>query len=214
MEPQLSYHHPREIGAATEVRAVRDVSPLFDALAWLVLGGVLACVLASFRSYGLAWDGQGETVFGTLLLKYYTSFFRDHSAFEFVNFRYYGGGFELPAAILARISPFGQYETRHLFGGLLGLIGLGATWRIARRLGGPRAGALAALLLGLNPGWYGHGLINARDVPFGSGMALCLWLTLQMLDELPEIRWRTRVLFGIALGWTISVRVGGVLALV
>ncbi|HEX4354491.1 MAG TPA: glycosyltransferase family 39 protein [Polyangiales bacterium] len=217
MEPELSYRGQRghhSVEASSEAPDVRDASQLFDASAWLVLLAGLACVLATFRSYGLAWDGQGETVFGGLLLKYYTSFFRDHSAFGFVNFRYYGGGFELPAAILVRISPFGPYETRHLFGGLCGLLGLWATWRIARRIGGPRAGALATLLLGLNPTWYGHAFINARDVPFGSGMACCLLLSLQMMDELPTIRWRTRVLFGLALGWTVSVRVGGVLALV
>lgn len=186
----------------------------WDVLAWLVLGLTFVAVLATFRDYGVAWDEQGEVAEGELLLKYYTSGLHDRSAFEFVNFRYYGGGFELPAALLARISPFGAYPTRHLLSALLGLIGLAATWRIARRLGGARAGTLAAALLALNPSWYGHTFINARDVPFAAGMSCCLLFSLRMLDEQPAVRWRVWLLFGLALGLTVSVRVGGLLALV
>jgi 4-amino-4-deoxy-L-arabinose transferase-like glycosyltransferase len=184
----------------------------FDSLAWFVLAVVGVLVVATFRDYGIPWDGQGEAVFGGLLLKYYESGFRDLSAFQFVNFRFYGGGFELPAAILSRSLPFGEYATRHLFNALLGMVGLAATWRLARTLGGARSGALAVLLLALNPGWYGNAFINARDVPFAAGMTCCLLLSLRALDELPRITWRTCVLFGVALGLTVSVRVGGVLA--
>lgn len=186
----------------------------FDRLACLVLAGAFVAVLLTFRDYGVAWDEQGETVEGALLLKYYASGFRDHSAYEFVNFRYYGGGFELPAAALARVLPFGEYATRHLLSALLGLVAVAATWRLARRLGGERAGVLALLMLLLNPSWYGHSFINARDVPFAAGISCCLLLIVRMLGELPAIGWRTRALFGLALGLTMSVRIGGVIALV
>ncbi|HEX4340788.1 MAG TPA: hypothetical protein VH062_32995 [Polyangiaceae bacterium] len=185
----------------------------FDALSLTVFAVAFVSVLATFRQYGIAWDEQGETVYGALLIKYYASHFQDHSAFEFVNFRFYGGGFELPAALLGRISPFGEYETRHLTSALLGLTGLVATSRLARALGGERAGALAAVLLALNPVFYGHMFINARDVPFATGMVCCLLLTVRALDELPALRARTAALFGLTLGLTMSVRVGGVLAL-
>jgi hypothetical protein len=184
-----------------------------DVLAWTVLCAALLAVGATFRMYGIAWDEQGETVYGSLLLKYYGSWFHDRSAFEFVNFRYYGGGIELPAAILARLSPFDEYATRHLLCGSIGVAGIAVTWRLARRVGGPRAGALAALLLLLSPTYYGNIFINARDVPFATGIALCLLLALRAQDELPRIRSRTMLWFGLVLGWTISVRVGGVLAI-
>ncbi|HVW27965.1 MAG TPA: glycosyltransferase family 39 protein [Polyangiaceae bacterium] len=186
----------------------------FEASAWLVLGAVLVLVLATFRDYGVAWDEQGETVYGALLLKYYGSFFHDHSAYQFVNFRFYGGGFELPSAILSRLLPFGEYETRHLLSALLGVLGLFATWRLGASVGGERVGLLSLLLLVVNPTWYGHMFINARDVPFASGIACCLLSTSRAIDELPRVRFRTAVLFGLALGMTMSVRVGGVVALV
>ncbi|HEX3597935.1 MAG TPA: glycosyltransferase family 39 protein [Polyangiaceae bacterium] len=195
------------------ISRARGVDP-YDAVAYASLFSTLAVVFATFRAYGIAWDEQGETVYGALLLKLYASGFHDHSAFEFVNFRFYGGGFELPAAIFAHLSPFGEYETRHLWSALLGVAGLAATWRVARRIGGPRGGVLALLLLLASPVWYGHMFINARDVPFGAGMACCLLLSLRALEELPELRLRTAALYGVSLGWMMSVRVGGIMALV
>ena len=193
------------------VRAL--VANPYDVCAWLVLATTLLAVCATFRMYGIAWDEQGETVYGSLLLRYYGSWFHDRSAFEFVNFRYYGGGMELPAALLSRLSPLDEYATRHLLCGLVGVAGIAATWRLARRVGGPRAGALAALLLLVSPTYYGNIFINARDVPFATGITVCLLLTLRALDELPRIRTRTMLWFGLTLGWTISVRVGAVLGL-
>lgn len=184
---------------------------LFDAIACVVLAAACVVAFATIADYGIPWDAQGEVIYADMLLKYFLSGFRDHSAFEYINFRFYGGGFELPSAILARISPFGVYETRHLFSALLGVAGLAIAWRLTRKLAGARAGLIALGLLALNPSWYGHAFINARDIPFGTGMLLCLALTVAACDELPKIPWRTRILFGMALGWTISVRVGGVL---
>ena len=185
----------------------------WDAAAWVVLGLVLAIVCATFRQYGVAWDEQGETVYGSMLIDYYRSGFRDQSAFNFVNFRYYGGGFELPAALLARVLPLSEYETRHLLGALIGVVGLIATFRLGRRLFGARAGFVGMLFLLLNPTWYGNIFNNARDVPFATGITLCLLLTVHMLEQMPRISIKSALWFGLLFGWTTSVRVGGVLAL-
>jgi hypothetical protein len=202
-----------ERGAGIADLLTRTARPL-ETSGWLVIGAVLVIVFATFRDYGVAWDEQGEVAYGALLLKYYASWFHDTAAYQFVNFRYYGGGFELPAAILSHILPLGAYEARHLLSALLGVLGLLVTWRIGCSLGGERTGLLALLLLAVNPTWYGHMFINARDVPFATGIAACLLLTLQVADELPKIRFRTAALFGVALGLTMSVRVGGLVALV
>lgn len=192
--------------------AFKDVRGLDRASAF-VWAGVLALGLLTFRRYGIAWDEQGENVYGELLVRYYASGFNDHAAFEFVNFKYYGGGFELPAALIARALPWSAYETRHLLSVLVGVAALFFVSRSARKLGGPGAGLIAALLLALNPCWYGHTFVNARDVPVACGIAGCLWLSLIMLDDLPRIRLRTALAYGALLGWTMSVRVGSVIAL-
>ena len=184
-----------------------------DRASALVWAGVLLVGVLTFRRYGIAWDEQGENVYGDLLLRLYASGFSDRAAFEFVNFRYYGGGFELPAALLSRALPWTAYEARHLLSVLIGLAALIATSRVARKLGGARAGLIAALLLALNPCWYGHTFINARDVPLAAGIMGCLWLSLSMLDALPRVPARYAIAYGAVLGWTISVRVGAVIAL-
>ena len=185
-----------------------------DLASMVVWAVTLLAGLLTFRDYGIAWDEQGERVYGELLIKLYASGFRDHSAFEFVNFRYYGGGFELPAALLARALPFSPYATRHLLSLLVGTAALLATTRVTRKLAGERAALLATLLLCLNPCWYGLTLIDARDVPLAAGIMICLLLTLHMIEQWPRVRWQTSVAFGCVLGWTMSVRVGAVLALV
>lgn len=185
----------------------------WDNVAWTIVGLVLAIVGATFWQYGVAWDEQGESVYGSLLIDYYRSGFRDQSAFQFVNFRYYGGGFELPAALLTRVTPFDEYDTRHLLGALIGIACLIATYRLGRRLFGARAGLLGMLFLLLNPTWYGNIFNNARDVPFATGVTVCLLLTVHMLEQLPRISLRSAIWFGLVFGWTTSVRVGGVLAL-
>lgn len=208
-EVDESLHRDR----TTACEAERSSAGPFDGLAWLVLSATFVLICATFRDYGIPWDGQGEARYGEMLLRYYASWFHDRSAFEFLNLRYYGGAFELTAAALAHISPFGLYETRHLLNALIGLVGLAGTWRLARAIGGPRTGALAAVLLVLCPSWYGHMFVNARDIPFASGLVWCLVATLRVLEELPVVRWRSATLFGLAFGLTISVRVGGFLAL-
>ena len=94
----------------------------------------------TFRDYGLGWDDYTHSQYGDLLLKLYGSGFTDTRALSFVNLYKYGGGFDLAAALAAKVLPFGLFETRRLVGALIGIVGLFVTWRLGRRLGGPVAG--------------------------------------------------------------------------
>src|SRR5262245_2955308 len=96
---------------------------LIDALAFGVLVAVAVIALFTFRDYGLGWDDLTHSQYGDLLLAFYGSGFRDTRAFSFVNLYYYGGGFDMAAALLAKILPFDLFETRRLFGAAVGLLG-------------------------------------------------------------------------------------------
>ncbi len=122
-----------------------------DLIALAVLGAVTLIALLTFRDYGLSWDDYAHAEYGELLLSFYTSGFADQRALSFVNLYYYGGGFDLLAAALAKVLPFRVFETRRLLGAAVGILGLFATWRIGRRIGGPLAGLLALVLLGSLP---------------------------------------------------------------
>ena len=145
-----------------------------DLIALAVLGVVTLVALLTFRDYGLSWDDYAHAEYGDLLLAFYTSGFADKRALSFVNLYYYGGGFDLLAAALAKILPLGIYETRRLLGAAVGILGLFATWRIGRRIGGPLAGLLALVLLAACPPYIGYMFMNPKDSPFATAMAILL----------------------------------------
>ena len=68
----------------------------------------------------------------------------------------------------------------------VGIIGLIATWRIGRRLGGPIAGLIALVLLATCPLYYGHMFINAKDAPFAAAMAVLLLGMVRAFEEYPR----------------------------
>jgi len=122
-----------------------------DGLAIGVLVITAAIAFTTFRDYGLGWDDYTHSQYGALLVSLYQSNFTDQRALCFVNLYMYGGGFDILATLAAKILPFGLFETRRLLGAAVGLVGLLATWRLGRRLGGPLAGLLAIILLAACP---------------------------------------------------------------
>ncbi|MES1154928.1 MAG: glycosyltransferase family 39 protein [Pseudorhodoplanes sp.] len=169
--------------------------------------GIAVVAYLTFEDYGLGWDDFTHSQYGQLLLDYYASGFTDKRAFSFVNLYMYGGGFDMAAALLDRITPFDLFETRRLFGAMVGILGLVVTWRLARRLGGPLAGLMAVLLLASCPQYYGHMFINPKDAPFAVAMMILLLGIVRALEEYPKPSVTTIVIFGIGLGLAIGARI-------
>jgi len=186
-----------------------EPSRLFDALAVAVLLAAACVVLLTFRDYGLGWDDYTHSEYGDYLLKLYGSAFADTRALTFVNLYMYGGGFDMLAALVAKVSPFTLFETRRLVGGLIGLIGLAATWRTGRRIGGPAAGCAALMLLAACPLYVGHVFMNAKDGPFAVAMAILLLALVRLLEAYPRITPATGALTAVGFGLSIGSRVMG-----
>jgi hypothetical protein len=180
-----------------------------DTLALGVLALTAAFALATFRDYGLGWDDYTHSQYGRLLVSLYGSGFTDRRALSFVNLYMYGGGYDILATLMAKFLPFSVFETRRLVGAALGLVGLFATWRLGRRLGGPFAGLIALILLATCPLYYGHMFINAKDGPFATDMAIALLGIVRALDEYPRASPATLALCGIGVGLAIGSRVLG-----
>ena len=134
------------------------------------------------------------------------------SALSFVNLYFYGGGFDMAAALAAKISPFDLFETRRLVGAVVGIIGLAGAWRLGRRLGGPVAGVSALALLAACPIYYGHMFMNPKDAPFAAAMIVLLLGLVRAFDEYPAPGWRSLALVGVALGAAFGSRVLAALA--
>jgi hypothetical protein len=184
-------------------------APWLDWLAIGVLAFIAAIALATFRDYGLGWDDYTHSQYGALLVSLYQSNFVDQRALSFVNLYMYGGGFDIIATLAAKFLPFDLLETRRLVGAAVGLVGLFATWRLGRRLGGPLAGLLGLLLLAATPLYYGHMFINAKDGPFAAVMAIALLALVRAFEEYPRATPPTIALCGIGVGLAIGARVLG-----
>ncbi len=180
-----------------------------DGLAIGVLAVTAAIAFATFRDYGLGWDDYTHSQYGALLVSLYQSNFADQRALSFVNLYMYGGGFDILATLAAKILPFGLFETRRLLGAAVGLVGLFATWRLGRRLGGPLAGLLAVILLATCPLYYGHMYINAKDGPFAAVMAIVLLGLVRAFQQYPRATPATIALCGTGMGLAIGARVLG-----
>ena len=190
-------------------RAPADAARRCDQAALLLIAVAAAVALLTFRDYGLGWDDYAHAEYGDLLVAYFTSGFTDKRAFSFVNLYMYGGGFDLAAALAAKVSPFTLFETRRLLGAAVGLIGLFVVWRTGRRVGGPLAGLLALALLACCPLYVGHELMNAKDGPFAVAMAVLLLGLVRSLEEYPRPAPATIALTGVGFGLAIGSRVLG-----
>jgi hypothetical protein len=197
------------IASVAPAKTLRGKARLPDALAIGALAMVAVIAALTFRDYGLGWDDFTHSQYGELLLAFYSSGFRDTRAFTFVNLYMYGGGFDMAAGLLAKISPFDLFETRRLAGAAIGLLGLFAIWRLGRRIGGPIAGLIALVLLAACPPYYGHMFINCKDMPFAVMMAITLFGIVRMVEEYPQPAPATWLLFGLGLGLAIGSRIMG-----
>jgi hypothetical protein len=178
-----------------------------DRLALGVLAAVALIAAATFRDYGLGWDDYTHAQYGELLLSLYGSGLSDTRALSFVNLYLYGGGFDMAAALLAKILPFELFETRRLLGAAVGLLGLFATWRIGRRVGGPFAGLIALVLLATCPLYYGHMFINPKDAPFAAAMAIFLLGLVHAIEQYPKPSLATLLVLGLGFGLAIGSRI-------
>jgi hypothetical protein len=168
-------------------------------------------VISTFREYGVTWDEDVHSWYGNFVLDYYLSFLRDSTALHWRDLYNYGAAFDMWAAALTRVSPFGVYETRHLLNGIVGVLGLVGCRKLARATAGARAGFIAILFLILTPNYYGQMFNNPKDIPFAVGVVWSTYYIVAVVRELPCPSLRLLAKLGAAIGMTLGVRIGGLL---
>src|SRR5262249_20594990 len=157
--------------------------------------------IALRHDVGLTLDEMLHMRYGRKILCWFTSGFADRRALTFGGgVAHYGGLFDAAAQLAAHFTPNDALATRHLSSALCAVLGIVATWKIAARLGGTRAGFLAACTLALTPTWVGHGLFNPKDIPFAAAVAwtICGMLRFATDPQLPSAR--ISIGCGLALG--------------
>ncbi|MCX4244480.1 ArnT family glycosyltransferase [Paraliomyxa miuraensis] len=186
---------------------------VLDLASAAVIAAVIAVVLLTFRDYGITWDETWHLVYGDYILEWFLTLGADTSALCYRIDFLYGGTFDLLGAIVRRVSPLSGFDTIHLFGALVGVLGLLGAWRLARRLGGPFAGFMAVTLLATTPVYYGHMFNNPKDLPFAVGYVWAIDALCEVVLHLPRVPRRVWIRFAILAGLAMGVRIAGILLL-
>ena len=171
----------------------------------------LILIIYTFRDYGVTWDEQWHATYGTYIIWWYTSLFRNRKALEYMTMDFYGGFFEVIAQSAARFSPFGPFETRHLISALFGFIGAAYAFRLGKLMAGPSAGLLSAVFLVLTPRFYGHSFFNNKDIPFAVMYLVSVYYIIKSIEFLPRISGRMMLTLGIVIGLCIGIRFNGII---
>jgi hypothetical protein len=183
------------------------------------LAGVLLFLAVAFvafatvRDSGVAYDEDFRFQGGDAKLAYYKALFGDGEVEEQGD--KYPGLFDLTLAFWHDRLPGGltRHEKGHLLSVAFGLLGLLAAWRLAARLGGERAGFWALLLLAALPRYYGHMYFNPKDIPFAATYLAGIWALVALFSRWPKVTWGAAAVVGLAAGFCMATRIGGLLVL-
>ncbi|MCB9245096.1 MAG: tetratricopeptide repeat protein [Flavobacteriales bacterium] len=175
-------------------------------------------VLMSIMSqdYGISGDEVDMNEYGKSALGFYTSLGKDTSSFAMQidrdkAFKYYGVAFDATAALLNKISPLEEYNTRHLLNSWTGWLSMLLAGLIAARIAGWRAALIALWALFLSPRFLGHSMNNPKDIPFALSFMLATWGFVRLMDEMPKPTKSTYALIIGGIGLSIGSRIGGLM---
>ena len=140
---------PKALGLRRDARVIARANAYDIASAILILA-LLVITSLTFRDYAISNDEEVQHRYGQMILAYYASGFSDLSLFNFRDLYLYGGLFDVAAIGLSHLFAVDPFDLRHLFCGLTGVAGIGATAATARLIAGPRAGFIAAAALAVS----------------------------------------------------------------
>jgi tetratricopeptide (TPR) repeat protein len=168
------------------------------------------------QQFGMTWDERRHNEYSKLSLEYFTTFGDDTTSLQAniptQEFRYYGEHFNVIAAFLyTYISPFGEYETRHMLNAIYAFFAMLFAALIAKEIGGWRAGAIGWLLILLSPVFLAHGMNNPTDIPFATGFAIAIYYLFKIYKNLPTPKTSHILMAAVGIAIAVGSRVGGIL---
>ena len=129
------------------------------------------------------------------------------------NLKYYGQSVDNFTALINRVfNVKNEFLIRHftgaiffwlmlLFAGLIAFQTVNSYW----------VSAITVISLLVMPRIFGQAFGNLKDIPFATGYLAGIYMIIRFLKELPEPRWKTVIGLGIAIAFTCSVRIGGLI---
>lgn len=182
-------------------------------IASLIFAAIILVFLAPKASVNV--DEQLHYPHAKRVVNWYFSGGKDASCLEtpVTNLKYYGQSVDNFTALINRVFNIeNEFLTRHFSGALFfwlllvfaGLIGFqlsGSFW----------VSAITVISILAMPRLFGHAFGNLKDIPFTTGYLAAVFMIIRFLKELPKPRWNTAILLGLAIAFTCSVRIGGLI---
>lgn len=130
-----------------------------------------------------------------------------------VNLKYYGQSVDNLTALINRwFQVENEYRLRHVVGAFFAFLLVLFTSLIAFELSGKyRAAILTLFILLIVPSVMGQYCNNLKDIPFATGYAMSLWAMVRVIKKLPRVPWKDIILLAVAIAFTNSIRIGGLI---
>lgn len=127
------------------------------------------------------------------------------------NLKYYGQSVDNFTALFNRVFKVGDpFLTRHFTGAFFFWLLLVFAGLIGHKISGSYwVSALAVVSIMLMPRLFGQAFGNLKDIPFATGFLAAIYMILRFAHEMPNTKWGTAILLGVAIAFTSSVRIGG-----
>jgi tetratricopeptide (TPR) repeat protein len=171
---------------------------------------------------GFHSDEMDQNAYGKTVIKYYNSFGKDTSFLH----PHLPNGVEVAPAIKTYgvlfdvflnnvTSVFNlkyEYDVRHSLIQLSALLCLFFASLISVQL--TKSYLIATItfvLIYFTPTFFGHSLMNCRDIPFALGYTACLYFMIEFITHLKHLTFKRSIFFALALGFAMSVRIGGLM---
>ncbi|MBN1819824.1 MAG: hypothetical protein JXR31_08630 [Prolixibacteraceae bacterium] len=149
------------------------------------------------------------------VLSWYLTSGEDKSCLETpkTNLKYYGQMPDNLSALINKIfSIKNEYQTRHYLGFVFSFLLVLITGLIAFEISENYFIAiLSMILLFISPRPIGQAFGNLKDIPFAMGYAWCILLIIKLFKAMPSPGWKNTLLLGLAIAFTNSVRIGGMI---
>jgi hypothetical protein len=186
----------------------------FRLLTFISLAFMLVIMLWVSKDYGITGDEVTQNTYGETVYKYFASGGKDKSALTYRNVYFYGGFYDLICVTVNKMlgtSDANVYNVRHFINAIFGFLAIVVTGLLARYYKGWGAALLTVWFLFLSPRFFGESMNNPKDIPFALGMMMGIYCTCRFLDSFPKLSWKRALWLAMAIGFTIGIRVGGLL---
>jgi tetratricopeptide (TPR) repeat protein len=182
-------------------------------IASLIFAAILLLVLAPKAAVNV--DEQLHYPHAKKVVNWYFTGGNDISSLEtpITNLKYYGQSVDNFTALFNRVFNIeNEFLTRHftgavffwlllLFAGLIGFQLSGSFW----------VSAITVISMLAMPQLFGQAFGNLKDIPFATGYLAAIYMIIRFVKELPNPKWKTAILLGLAIAFTCSVRIGGLI---